>query len=148
MKFSLLFCLIVSLTSLTIRAEQSNIDNDDDDDIQEEILGPGATEAARPRTAVSGNGKRLSFLLNPLYESNPNKSNWIKQTFNNMQHVPVEARENLNHQIYFNRLVGSKETYIDVYFEGDYLYITSCKAKLYFDVPYGTSDLPPINWRS
>lgn len=134
--YRLIFLFIFSFSlSQFVKAEDSD-DADDSDDIREQILAPGATASTSAIATATGNGRRVRFLRNPLYPSNPNRGDWIMQTVNNMQHVPTAAREQLNYQIYFNKYVGSKEKYIDVYFEGDYVYIASCSAKLYFDNPY------------
>jgi hypothetical protein len=109
---------------------------ENDLDISEKINSPGAIDEDKKSSNVTGNGKRVRFLKNPLYPSNPNLNDWVKLDTHLIQHVPLEARTFLNHQIYFNKQVGSREKYIEAYFENEYVYLAACEAKLYFDSPY------------
>lgn len=134
--YKIIFVLMLSFS--VVQAEEANTGDSDesDNDIEEQILSPGASVETSRNTARSITGKRIKFLRNPLYDSNPDKNNWVRQTHSNMQYVPTAAREQLNYQIYFNRSLGHREPYVDGYFQDGHIYLASCTAKLYFDNPY------------
>jgi hypothetical protein len=132
------FIFVFFLSICVAQAEEQNsveVDNDENE-VAENILGSGASVSSLPSASKASNGKRIKFLKHPLNESNPDKKNWVKQTYSNMQHVPTVVRENLNSQIYFNKLTSHREPYVDGYFQDGYIYLASCTARLFFDNPY------------
>ena len=88
------------------------------------------------------NYKHLRYVKHPLLDSNKQKKFWHIHTTDNLRAVPTVVREKLNYQIYFyydpNDL-KHKEAYIDAAYIGDSIYFTLCRAKMYFDNPYGLS---------
>lgn len=91
---------------------------------------------------ASENSKHLRYIKHPLLDSNTEKKFWRMHTTDNLAAVPTIVREKLNYQIYFYYDPNNKnylEPYIDAAFIGDSIYFTLCKAKMYFDNPYGVS---------
>lgn len=63
-------------------------------------------------------------------------------TTDNLWAAPAIVRERLNYQIYFYQDPSDlkyTEPYIDAAYIGDSIYFTFCRAKMYFDNPYGLS---------
>jgi hypothetical protein len=88
------------------------------------------------------NYKHLRYIKHPLLESNSEKKFWRMHTTDNLPAVPTVVRERLNYQIYFFYNPSNPkytEPYIDAAFIGDSIYFTLCRAKMYFDNPYGVS---------